>query len=192
MRRWSHPPRQPEDAMRFPSAITLLLALSPMILAGQGPDSATAVAMSKDELRRSVGSWNTTTEFLNPDGTIARSAQGTYSFRWVVEDRILSGESAIPELGMKSGILFYINEARRVIEMASVGTDGRLWVMTGPMGGASRTTPPFATAGGGEAQLRFTTFNVTLDRFESRMEYTEDGGKTWLPGNHQVFVRSSP
>jgi len=73
--------------------------------------------------------------------------------------------------------------------MASVGMDGRLWVMTGPIGGETRTTPPFPTAAGKESQLRFTREKVQPDRFESRMDYTEDGGRSWKPGNHQVFRR---
>lgn len=29
------------------------------------------------------------------------------------------------------------------------------------------------------------------DSYESRMEFSEDGGKTWKPGNRQVFTRAS-
>jgi len=38
-------------------------------------------------------------------------------------------------------------------------------------------------------RLRFTRYNVSQDRFESRMDYSTDGGATWTQGNHQVFVR---
>jgi hypothetical protein len=72
--------------------------------------------------------------------------------------------------------------------MVSVGRDGMLWTMSGPLGGETRTTQEFTTATG-TAQLRFTRYNVADDSFESRMEYTEDGGKSWKPGNHQVFRR---
>jgi hypothetical protein len=63
--------------------------------------------------------------------------------------------------------------------------------MTGPLGSETRTTRPFTSADGGESQLRFTRYNVKPDSFESRMEYTSDGGETWLPGNHQVFTRNT-
>jgi hypothetical protein len=92
-------------------------------------------------------------------------------------------------MNSRAGILFYVSSAQRTIEMVSVGPDARLWVMTGPLGGATRTTPPFPTADGGSGQLRFTRFNVEADSFESRMEYSSDGGKIWSPGNHQVFMR---
>ncbi len=42
---------------------------------------------------------------------------------------------------------------------------------------------------GSTIRLRFTRFNVTRDRFESKVEVSPEGGRTWAPGNHQVFVR---
>lgn len=148
-----------------------------------------ALDHSVDQLRHTVGRWSTTTEFLRPDGSVARSVKGTYEFEWVVPDRVVRGRSEIPDLKQTAGILFYVNEAAKTIEMVSVGADGQLWTMTGPLGGETRQTQAFKTPEGKDGRLRFTRFNVTPDRFESRMEHTEDGGKTWAPGNHQVFER---
>lgn len=170
----------------------LMLVSASAWLAAQEPEPSFEMQHSVEQLRAAIGRWDTTTEFLNPDGSVARSVEGSYAFDWVVPDRVVSGRSEIPELGQSSGILFYVNEAKQIIEMVSVGGDGRLWVMTGPLGGETRMTSEYATADGGTGQLRFTRFNVTADRFESRMEYTRDGGATWLPGNHQVFRRAAP
>jgi hypothetical protein len=142
------------------------------------------------QLRSAVGAWEVKTTQYGDDGAVARVACGTYKFDWIVPDRVLAGRSDIPDWKQASGILFYVNERRSTIEMASVGADGTLWVMTGPAGSETRTTPPFPTAGGGTMQLRFTRFNVTPDRFESRMEVSTDGGSSWKPGNHQVFSRA--
>ncbi len=30
------------------------------------------------------------------------------------------------------------------------------------------------------------------EAFESRMEYTDNGGRTWKPGNHRTFRRINP
>lgn len=147
------------------------------------------VSKAIEQLRHAHGSWSVTTEFLNADGSIAKPVQGTYRFEWVVPERVLSGLSEIPELKQKSALLFYANEKKQTIEMVSVGADGILWVMSGAADGETRSTPPVRGADGKETQLRFTRFNVKPDSFESRMEYTTDGGKTWLPGNHQVFRR---
>jgi hypothetical protein len=61
--------------------------------------------------------------------------------------------------------------------------------MAGPLGGDTRYSQTYDDSGGGIGQLRFIRYNVGDDRFESRMEYTDDGGETWKRGNHQVFRR---
>lgn len=172
------------------SSLFLVFAMAGPVGGQSAPDSA-ALAHSVDQLRSAIGVWETTTAFLNDDGSTARTVTGSYEFSWVVRDRVVAGKSEIPELDQASGILFYISPGRSEIEMVSVGADGRLWVMTGPLGGETRTTQEYATADGGTGQLRFTRFNVSDDTFESRMEYTDDGGRTWKPGNHQWFRRRS-
>ncbi|MGA9572654.1 MAG: hypothetical protein WBS20_01770 [Lysobacterales bacterium] len=172
-------------------SLVLGLSFSLACTIAQAGDDAEALQKSVEQLRTSIGRWDVTTEFLNADGSVAKAVSGNYAFSWVIADRVVSGESEIPELKLVSAILFYVNEAKQLIEMVSVGADGKLWVMTGELGGEVRTTKEFKTASGGTGQLRFTRYNVQADSFESKMEYTEDGGESWLPGNHQVFQRAA-
>jgi hypothetical protein len=136
------------------SLVALMVAVAccarPGLAQSLSDQKAEALARGVTQLRETLGDWNVTTEFLKPDGSVARTASGTYSFSWVVEDRVLRGESAIPDLAQTSALLFYVDQAAGRLEMASVGKDGHLWVMTGPA-----------------------------------------DGETWVPGNHQVFVRRS-
>ena len=168
----------------------LVIGLSQVAIAQEQAEDK-AMQLSVEQLRSAVGGWDVVTEFLNEDGSVARSVTGTYEFTWVVADRVLAGRSDIPELKQAAGILFYVNEAKRQIEMVSVGADGNLWIMTGPLGAEFRLSQEFETPKGATARLRFTRFNVLSDMFESRMEYTDDGGKTWKPGNRQVFRRKA-
>lgn len=165
-----------------------LVVLSSALVA-QTPVEDKELLHSVEALRSSIGQWEVVTEFLKRDGSVARSANGTYEFSWIVADRVVSGKSAIPGLKQAAGILFYINEKKRVIEMVSVGADGNLWIMTGPLGKEYRLTQEFPNRTGGTRRLRFTRFNITPNTFESKMEYTDDGGQTWVPGNHQSFSR---
>lgn len=173
---------------RFLARVTLLLAAGPL-LAAEDPEEA-RLAEAVEQLRTAAGRWNVVTEFLDPDGSVARTVEGTYEFAWVVPDRVLTGTSDQPSLGQRSGLLFYVNEREMTLEMVSVGADGRLWVMKGPVGSETRYSQSFTSRDGVESRLRFTRFAVERDRFESRMEITRDGGKTWVPGNHQVFRRA--
>lgn len=141
------------------------------------------------QLRSTHSAWEVTTEFLKPDGGVARSAEGTYVFDWVIEDRLLRGESAGPELKTKAAIQFSVDEVAGQVVMASVGGDGHLGVRGGPADGETPTTPDTSVPDGSTMRLRFTRFNVTGNRFESRMEVSGDSGASWQPGNHQVFVR---
>jgi len=151
--------------------------------------SVDSVAAGVEQLRHVVGAWDVVTGFLNADGNVAQSVKGSYTFEWVVVDKVVRGRSDTPSFNRAAGILFYVNEGKGIIEMVSVGADGHLWVMTGPLDGETRATPPTKMPDGSTLQLRFTRYNVERDRFESRMERTTDGGATWLPGNHQVFLR---
>lgn len=173
--------------------ISLVQSVSAEQLGSEGAlksSSAGPLEQSVQQLRDAIGEWNVVTDFLNDDGTSAKRVSGSYEFSWVVADRVVSGKSEIPELQQAAGLLFYVNEGKQVIEMVSVGADGNLWVMTGPLGGETRYTNEYKTADGGSGQLRFTRYNIEKNSFESKMEYTEDGGKTWKPGNYQLFSRA--
>ncbi len=170
-------------------AVAILSLLAAPLTAESDP-ALSPFQSSVGELRLAVGLWNVTTTQYGEDGTVSGIASGTYRFDWIVPDRVLAGRSDIPDWKQSSGILLFVNERRQTIEMASVGADGHLWIMTGPAGGETRATPPTPLADGRKMQLRFTRSAVTPDRFESRVEISMDGGASWKQGNHQVFVRA--
>lgn len=169
--------------------IFLLVTLLTLALAGPAAAADTPFEASVNELRQVIGEWDVITEEINPDGSTARTLDGTYTFEWVIPDRVVSGRAEAPAIDRVSALLFYVSEEQEHIEMVSVAADGRLWVMTGELGGDTRYTQTFTTQDGSTGRLRFTRYNVSADSFESRMEYTTDGGQTWTLGNHQVFTR---
>jgi hypothetical protein len=175
-----------------PGRRALALAINLFLVATVAPvlaEEERSESPAVEQLRHAHGAWDATTEFLSLDAVVARSVEGTYEFEWVVPDRVLVGRSEIPELNRSAGILFFYSENDGTITMTSVGGDGQLWVMSGPADSEVRTTPPTPQADGSTIELRFTRYNVEPDRFESKMEYSTDGGKTWIQGNHQLFRR---
>ena len=175
----------------MPTRIAHAFVATVLSLGLGGPAGAedTPFEASVNELRQVIGEWNVVTEEINPDGSVASTLDGSYTFEWVIPDRVVSGRAEAPAIDRVSALLFYVSEAQEHIEMVSVAADGRLWVMTGELGDDTRYTQTFDTQDGGTGRLRFTRYNVSTDSFESRMEYTTDGGQTWTLGNHQVFTR---
>ena len=182
-------------SFRLMFAIALLGVCSP--LSAQEPSKPNSLSVSEPglaiaQLRHVVGGWDVTTEFLQLDGSVAASFEGTYHFEWVVPDAVVRGVSTIPKLNQTSAILFYVRPSQNEIEMVAVGKDGQLWTMTGKDTEETRETPLVSMPDGSSLKLRFTRYNVTQDGFESQMEASTDGGETWVRGNHQVFVRQEP
>jgi len=175
--------------MRILLAIWALLASS--ILFGQTPTPSPKAMQAIEQLRLAVGEWSVTTEMFGAEGERLRKVEGSYRFRWVIPDRVLSGEADQPELNSKTAILFYVQVREERIEMVSVGEDGHLWVMSGPADSEVRTTQEIKMSDGSTMTLRFTRYDVEKDRFRSKMEVSVDGGKTWTLGNRQEFRRKT-
>lgn len=181
------------------TVLPLVAVLWSAVLAGAqeaAPESAPAPAAAEPapaavaQLRHCIGVWEVTTEFIAPDGSVARTVAGSYTFEWVVPDRVVRGVATMPELDQTSALLFYVRPRTRELEMVSVGADGQLWRMSGPDDGETRTTPPTPMPDGTTLMLRFTRYDVEPDRFRSRMELSNDAGETWRLGNRQAFRRA--
>jgi hypothetical protein len=173
--------------MKLATAVLSFLVIPIAHAGGYVPSSLDSAVK---QLRQVAGRWNVTTTRFADNGAVAAVATGTWSFDWVVPDRVLSGRLAIPDWNQSAGMLFYLNERHFTLEMAQVGSDGQLLVMSGPVGAESRTTAPVALPDGRRMLQRHTRYGVTADRFESRVETSYDGGASWKPGFHQLFVRA--
>jgi len=169
---------------------TAVLSFLVIPIAHAGGFVPPALETAVKQLRQAAGRWNVTTTRFADNGAVTAVATGTWTFDWVVPDRVLSGRSAIPDWNQSAGMLFYLNERHFTLEMAQVGSDGQLLVMSGPAGAESRTTAPVALPDGRRMLQRHTRYGVSADRFESRVETSYDGGASWKPGYHQLFVRA--
>lgn len=167
-----------------------VLAFFCLTTAEAGEMAPPALASAVQQLRQAAGRWNVTTTRYAENGAVAAVATGTWSFDWVVPDRVLTGRAVIPDWNQSAGMLFYLNERMYTLEMAQVGADGQLIVMTGPAGAETRTTDAIALPDGRHVVQRHTRYGVTADRFEAKLETSYDGGQSWKPGYHQLFVRA--
>jgi hypothetical protein len=168
---------------------TAVLAYFCLTLANAGEMPPPALESAVQQLRQAAGRWSVTTTRYAENGAVTAVATGTWSFDWVVPDRVLSGRASIPDWNQSAGMLFYLNERMFTLEMAEVGADGQLVVMTGPAGAETRTTDAIPLPDGRRMLQRHTRYGVTANRFEAKLETSYDGGLSWKPGYHQIFVR---
>ena len=143
--------------MKIAAALLSFLVL-PLAQASEltPPVLATAV----QQLRQAAGRWNVTTTRYAENGAVAAVATGTLDFDWVVPDRVLAGKSVIPDWNQSAGMLFYLNERIFTLEMAEVGADGQLLVLSGPAGAETRTTGAVALPDG----RRMSSSNTLMTR----------------------------
>src|SRR5262245_5491147 len=174
--------------MKQLAAAVLSLLVLPLAEAGELAPPALSGAIQ--QLRQAAGRWNVTTTRFAENGAVTAVATGTWSFDWIVPDRVLSGRAVIPDWNQSAGMLYYLNERQFTLEMAQVGADGQLLVMSGPVGAEVRRTAAIALPDGRRMIQRHTRYRVSADRFESRVETSYDGGASWKPGYHQLFVRA--
>lgn len=140
-------------------------------------------------LRQLHGRWQFQTEYLNAAGEVTGRTSGTEEVEWLVEDRVLGMTSRLDGDRVGSRAMWFYDRTTLEFTLVSVnGSTGELWVLGGDLDQwqiRSRVTPP------GSAQIRFTHYDVEQDSWRALMEYSTDGGDTWLPGFRQVFSRVS-
>ena len=173
--------------MRVPAFVLAFLFFPAAEAAELAPP---ALANAVQQLRQAAGRWTVTTTRYADNGAVAAVATGTWSFDWVVPDRVLTGKAVIPDWNQSAGMLFYLNERMFTLEMAQVGADGQLVVMSGPAGAQTRRSAPVELPDGRRVLQRHTRYGVTADRFEAKVETSDDGGASWKPAYHQLFVRA--
>ena len=79
-----------------------LIALSFLLLPGAAAQALDTprLDVAVEQLRQAAGRWNVTTTRYADNGAVAAVATGTWSFDWVVPDRVLSGRSTISGVEM--------------------------------------------------------------------------------------------
>jgi hypothetical protein len=170
------------------AAAILSFFVMPFAVAGELAPPAIQTAVQ--QLRQAAGRWTVTTTQYDSSGSVKAVASGTWQFDWVVPDRVLAGRASIPDWKQSTGILLYLNERRSTVEMATVGADGQLQVLAGAAGTDTRTSAAVALPDGRRMVKRYTRYRVEADRFESCLETSYDGGRSWQPGLHHLFVRA--
>ncbi len=136
-----------------------------------------------------VGSWDSTWQWLGPDGEVVRTLVGTEEASWAIEGRVVLLATAVPEVGSESRSLMYYSEIDERFHLVSVDARGDLWLLSGGLEAYVITSEPKPQPDGSELTIRFTHDESDPDRFTAVMETSNDGGRTWRKAVHQELVR---
>lgn len=89
--------------MKLAAAVLSFLVIP---ISDAGEMAPRALASAVQQLRQAAGRWNVTTTRYAANGAVAAVATGTWSFDWVVPDRVLTGRAVIPDWNQSAGMLF--------------------------------------------------------------------------------------
>ena len=140
-------------------------------------------------MRADVGEWNCRWEFLDENGNITSTANGTQSNQFVIDDRVLQMTIEVPDLKIKSVGQKFLSSIEKRFLFVSVDNKGDLWTFVEPVGVENSKSKPHKNADGSISFLRFTTIRKTESEVDVLMELSSDE-ETWAKIFRQYRVRA--
>lgn len=162
----------------------------------QAGDAAEARAALRAEqaqalLDYEIGLWDSRWERLDAEGNVTVSFTGTEHFEWYLGDKVVQLTTRIPELDQMSKSLRFFSPREQRIVFWAVDSNSDHWTMHQDVESGIIHSLPTPTAAGGEMTLRFTTTRKTADAFDVAMDYSLDGGDSWVRGMRQYLTRAA-
>lgn len=150
---------------------------------------ASQLEASVAELRATFGNWTVETSTFDPNGELTGQVAENCRFDWLEVDRVLTGRMETSDGAAVTAVQICLDRARHRLELSTVGSDGRLWTLTGEPGSDSRLSGEFEKDDGRKYRLRITCRILPDGALEWTTAQTTDGGQTWLPEKTRVFRR---
>ena len=163
------------------------LLLSAIGVRAQQPPGSDLPEEAKQRLDHIIGSWSFRTDFLDRNGGVRRSVEGTEKAVYILEDRVVELTTVVNG-SMSKGWLFY-DQAQKVFRLTSVDARGDYWSFSGGLDAYVITSEPRRQANGRELTLRFTHQAIEENSFEAVMETSIDGGESWWTRSRQYLKR---
>ncbi len=188
----------------------LLLGAACAILAqSDGPDLSVATDRGDHrdprapealtQLAFMIGDWQITSEYVLEDGSTMESTArmtGRHTLGgFAVQTEAVHSALANPDLDIfVASHTFTVHPKSGKIVGIAINTLGNRKFNDGEFVGEDFVVIASGEMfGGGDYINRSRYYNITPNRFETRLETSEDGGETWRDGGYSsVFVRSEP
>ena len=134
------------------------------------------------------GVWDCRWEFLDPEGNIASTAEGTQAFKFVIADRVQQILINVPSMQMESVSHRFYKPDDRSIYWISVDINGDLWTFVESIDTNSAKSLPHKNADGTVTHLRFSSLRETENESDVLMESSNDD-ENWTAIFRQYRIR---
>lgn len=136
-----------------------------------------------------MGVWRSRWERVDAEGNVVTSFEGTESFTWYLDDKVVELVTEVPEANQKSKALRFYSPREKKIVFWSVDANADHWLMSQDVETEIVQSEPHPASGGGDMIIRFTPLQKTPDSFDVVMHYSLDNGETWIKGAMQYLER---
>lgn len=141
-----------------------------------------------EKMKHDVGVWDCRWEFLNDEGEVSVTAEGTQAMSFVIENAVMQIIMDVPEMKIQSVTHRFFDPRRQKLFWISVDKNGEPWSFVEELDGKPSRSLPHLDSDGLTTHLRFTALRETADEVDILMERTTDE-TTWKPIFRQDRVR---
>lgn len=142
------------------------------------------------KMNQDAGVWDCRWEFLDDDGGISATAEGTQTMAFVIEDAVMQIMMDVPEMQTQSVTHRFFDPIRQKLFWISVDNSGDQWSFVEEFDGQPSYSLPHLDSDGVTTLLRFTVLRETMDEVDVVMELSTDE-KNWKPIFRQYRVRKT-
>jgi hypothetical protein len=178
--------------------VALPTHIGPLLLLGGScllaVESATPISaqtpadIAQQRLDYLVGTWDSTTEFLDDQGRVVRTDRSVNLVEPFIGTQVLL-TTVVGAESVRKTIRFFDRADERYYEIG-VGEAGDVWILSGGTDEYVTTSQERPAPGGRTVMVRFTHTNIRPNSFEAYMEVSRDGGETWTRANtRETLVR---
>lgn len=140
-----------------------------------------------------VGDWDVDMKMgMNPDTTTWEHSTGTCAYSYILDGAAMQMDYQGTAMGMPFlgiGLQCYDRETGMWQMTWTDNMSARISMYTGKMENGKTVITGEDLYNGEKFLTRITTFNQTKNSFDWKMEYSTDGGKTFLPSAYAKYTK---
>lgn len=138
-----------------------------------------------------VGEWESRWDWVDETGKVVYTEKGTEKAAFLIQDRVVEMTTTIVDRPAPTKAWMFFSTAEKKFYLVSVSREGDLWTFTGGLDKFVITSLPRTMPDGRQLMIRFSHDEVSHDQLGAVMEFSYDGGETWMVRCRQTLNRKA-